>query len=151
MSIVHDEDIILCFGCHCCNVGLYDKHCLGCATEFSCICLESLCCLKMGEDPIWCGCASDQGKICRIGLGCISLGLIVPTNCCNMNGHYCCLALSGALLPGSRFRSSIACFGLVCSPEFGCCSRLNKVKRQSEIALPGGNEPITQQPGTGAA
>mmetsp|Transcript_3502 Transcript_3502/g.11485 ORF Transcript_3502/g.11485 Transcript_3502/m.11485 type:complete len:180 (+) Transcript_3502:49-588(+) len=128
-SLVHEEDILLCFGCYCCNAGLYSKDYLGCATELTLCCVEALCCLKAGEDPIWCKVGGGPGKCARIGLGLCSLGIVYPRACCVSHGHLCCLGYGGIVPTDDEFPRTCTFCGLMCRPTCGLCPRLSDVKR----------------------
>ena len=142
-TLVNEEDIFLCFGCWCCNVGLYSKDYVGCASELTLCCLETLCCLKAGTEPLWCKFGGGPGKCCRFGLGLCSLGIVRPRGCCVTSGQLCCLGCDGIIPTDDDFPRTIACFGMMCRPKCGLCPRLSTVptwsrstSKETELSQP---------------
>mmetsp|Transcript_11980 Transcript_11980/g.14586 ORF Transcript_11980/g.14586 Transcript_11980/m.14586 type:complete len:121 (+) Transcript_11980:256-618(+) len=116
-----------------------------------------MCCLKVGAEPLWCACGGQERECIRIGLGCCSIGLVVPSTCCKGQGQICCLVESCAFPPDAEIPTTIACFGLVCSPQCGFCTRLNAIKAYKKPGAPPAAEnnpepPVAQmiQPGSRA-
>eukprot|EP00632_Arachnochrysis_sp_CCMP2950_P013822 CAMPEP_0185690914 /NCGR_PEP_ID=MMETSP1164-20130828/1444_1 /TAXON_ID=1104430 /ORGANISM="Chrysoreinhardia sp, Strain CCMP2950" /LENGTH=161 /DNA_ID=CAMNT_0028357529 /DNA_START=62 /DNA_END=547 /DNA_ORIENTATION=- len=122
---IDEADIILVFGCCCCNQGFICEKCLGIACEQACCCIEHYCCLKPGARLMLCGCGGGDGKVCQLGLGCCAIGLVCPPQTIIKNQQQClCLVGSCAIPPSNDIPATVACYGLSLYPKCGCCVRL---------------------------
>ena len=152
-NMVKEEEVLLCFGCYCCNFGAYAKDYIGCANEFSCCCVETLCCLKVGQDPLWCKCGHGSGKYFRFGLGFCSVGIVYPRACCVSSGQFCCFAWEGIVPTDDDFARTCAFLGVMCKPTCGLFPRLSTVERGPwyKDQDPAPPTTTTQQPQAAAA
>ena len=111
------EDVCLCCGLICLNIGFYKRGCLGCRGTAKCCCVECGCCCQPGV-PLLCTKTS-------IGCGPLSIGIANPWNlpACYSICHAACL-LEQCAMPlayDGDIVSTCAVCGILCDPEFQCC------------------------------
>eukprot|EP00635_Sarcinochrysidales_sp_CCMP3193_P013073 CAMPEP_0118894052 /NCGR_PEP_ID=MMETSP1166-20130328/3002_1 /TAXON_ID=1104430 /ORGANISM="Chrysoreinhardia sp, Strain CCMP3193" /LENGTH=152 /DNA_ID=CAMNT_0006832929 /DNA_START=100 /DNA_END=558 /DNA_ORIENTATION=+ len=140
---IDEENVFILFGLCCCNLGFQCTDCLGVATENTLLCVDHMCCLKLGAEPIWCACSGNDRTCCRLGLGVCGVGLVRPTACCKGQGQICCLVQSCAFPTDREIPTTLAFMGLTCAPYCGCCPRLNAVRQHQNTH--GGGAPTAPE------
>ena len=114
------DDLYMCFGCFCCNTGIYPDFpdCIGCSGKSKCCCIENAClCCKPDSDKGMCRCIMQD---CNIVMTMLPL--------CKGVNHCCCVVTTCAIPCDDEVPMTCG-YCCMCYPKFACFPKQKEMIR----------------------
>ena len=113
LDIIDEDDIYVCFGLGCANLGFLTDGFHGFSMKNECCCFMHECCL-LKRDYLTC-CDKLAGHHIRIGCLCDAVTIKAPTVCCKHQLHFMCLVCSCSIPPDEEVPCVLGCCSIVCA------------------------------------
>jgi len=131
LDVIDEDNIYICCGLGCINIGYLAEGCHGCSMKNECCCFMHEFCFVQ-RDWLTC-CDKLPGHHIRVGCMCDACTIKVPSVCCKNQCHCMCLICACGFPPDNEVPCIAACCTIVCGKMewkliFKNCVKFGEIK-----------------------